>query len=91
MTNAMQALAATALLALAGCASTTPGWEAQLGDTVRQARALQLVDPAASSRAPRSEGIDGKAAAGNLRDYAESFDYVERAPKSELRTRINPR
>ena len=83
-------LAASALLALAGCA-TTPGWEAQLGDSVRQARVAQLIDPAAGNRAPRPEGLDGKAVAGNLRDYADAYDYVERPPKQELRVRVNPR
>jgi hypothetical protein len=87
----MQAFAAAALLALAGCATTTPGWDARFGDAVRQARAQQLVDPAASSRAPRPEGLDGKAAAATQRDYADYVDYVERGPKPEGRTRINPR
>lgn len=84
------AFAAAALLALAGC-NTTPGWEAQLGDTVRQARTAQLIDPAATSRAPRPEGLDGKAAAGNLRDYANGYGYVERATQPEARLRVNPR
>ena len=82
---------AAALLALGGCAATTPQWEARFGDSVRQARAQQLVDPAAAGHALRPEGLDGKAAAANMRDYADYYDYVERGPKSEGRTRINPR
>lgn len=87
----MQALVAAALLALAGCAATTPGWDAQFGDSVRQARAQQLVDPAAGARAPRPESLDGKAAAATQRDYADYYDYVERPPKPEGRNRVNPR
>lgn len=82
---------AAALLALGGCAATTPQWEARFGDSVRQARAQQLVDPAAAGHSPRPEGLDGKAAAANMRDYADYYDYVERGPRSEGRTRINPR
>ena len=84
-------LAAATLLALAGCAATTPEWDARFGDTVRQARAQQLVDPAAGAREPRPESLDGKAAAATQRDYADYYDYVERGPKSEVRTRVNPR
>jgi hypothetical protein len=86
-----QSLIAAALLALAGCAATTPSWDAQFGDTVRQARVQQLVDPAAGGRAPRPEGLDGKAAAATQRDYADYYDYVERGPKAEARNRVNPR
>ncbi|WP_298235034.1 hypothetical protein [uncultured Azohydromonas sp.] len=86
-----QILAAAVLLALAGCAATTPEWDARFGDTVRQARVQQLVDPAAGARAPRPEGLDGKAAAATQRDYADYVDYVERAPRPEARTRVNPR
>lgn len=89
--NTMQLLAAGTLLALAGCAATTPQWDTRFGDSVRQARAQQLVDPAAGGRTPRPEGLDGKAAAATQRDYADYVDYVERAPKPESRTRINPR
>ena len=87
----MHLLGAAALLALGGCAATTPQWDAQFGDSVRQARAQQLVDPVAGSRAPRPEALDGKAAAATQRDYADYFDYVERGPKPEGRNRINPR
>jgi hypothetical protein len=86
----MPATLAAMALALAGC-STTPGWDAQFGSTVRQARAVQTIDAAASSRASAPEGLDGKAAAGSLRDYADGFDYVERGPRPEQRVRVNPR
>ena len=78
------------MLVLAGC-STTPQFDARLGDSVRQARAAQLIDPAASSRTPAPVAVDGKAVAGSLRDYADTFDYVERPPRTLLPHRINPR
>lgn len=91
MTTTQRLGVVAALLALAGCAATTPAWDARFGDAVRQARAQQLVDPAAGGRPPRPEGLDGKAAAATQRDYADYFDYVERPPKPEGRVRINPR
>jgi hypothetical protein len=89
--RSMHLVMAAALLALGGCAATTPQWEARFGDSVRQARAQQLVDPAAAGRAQRPEGLDGKAAAANMRDYADYYDYLERGPKPEGRQRVNPR
>lgn len=87
----MQAFAVAALLALSGCAATTPEWDARFGDAARQARAQQLVDPAAGGRAPAPEGLDGKAAAATQRDYADYYDYVERPARPEPRHRVNPR
>ncbi|WP_157263426.1 pilus assembly protein [Azohydromonas aeria] len=86
----MKTTLALLALVLAGC-SSTPDWDARLGHSSRQARAAQLIDPAASSRTPPPATVDGKAVAGSLRDYADTFDYVERPPRTLLPQRINPR
>jgi hypothetical protein len=66
------------LTVLAGCAQTTPGWDGRFGDSVRQARAQQTIDPAAGHRAGEPATVDGKAVAGAQRAYATSFGYSVR-------------
>lgn len=79
----MSRIATTLLLGvlLAGCANTTPEWDRTFGDSVRQARARQLIDPAAASRRPPPEGVDGKAAVGAHKTYAESFGFAVQEPR----------
>lgn len=79
----MHTLWLAALLGLAGC-STTPDWDAGFGDTVRQARAAQLVDPDAASRSATPGGLDGKAIAGTMKAYARSFGYFVYEPSPPL-------
>lgn len=71
-----------ALAALAGCAQTTPGWDERFGDSVRQARALQTLDPAAGQREVTLNGLDGKASVGAMRALGISYGYslIEPAP-----------
>jgi hypothetical protein len=78
------------LLALAGC-NTTPRWDAAFGQSVRQARAAQLIDPAAATRGPVPLGLDGKASAGVMRDYAEYYGYGPRDAKPVPVVHVNPR
>jgi hypothetical protein len=66
---------AAALPWLSGCAATAPYWEDHFGDAARQARAAQVIDPNAPSRRTVAQGIDGKAAAGVMKTYAESYGY----------------
>lgn len=65
---------------LAGCAQTTPGWDERFGDSVRQARAQQTIDPAAGQRAAALAGLDGKASVGVMRALGVSFGYTLREP-----------
>jgi hypothetical protein len=65
---------------LAGCAQTTPAWDARFGDSVRQARAQQTIDPTASSRPAAPMTLDGKAVAGAQRGYGISYGYTLREP-----------
>ena len=66
--------------ALAGC-STAPTWERNFGDAARQARASQVIDPAAPSRSTGLGPTDGKAAAGAMTKYAESHGYAVKEAK----------
>jgi hypothetical protein len=68
-------------LCVSGCAATAPGWETTFGDASRNMRAAQIIDPAAPSRAASAGGIDGKAAAGAMKAYAESYGYAVKEAK----------
>ena len=64
---------------LAGCAiPATPQYDAGFGESVRQARALQVINPAASSNTDPVAGIDGEAGQEAIGRYHDSF----RAPPS---------
>lgn len=74
------ALMLCSLLLGTGC-SSTPQWDARFGDSLRQARAQQTIDPDAANRAAAANGVDGKAAVGALKTYAESYGYAVREPR----------
>lgn len=59
---------------LVGCATpATPNYDASFGEAVRQARALQTLNPAASSNTDPVVGIDGEAGKASIDRYHESF------------------
>jgi len=62
-----------ASLALSACASTTPNWDSQFGQSVRAAIASQIINPAAAANQDPVAGIDGKAALGAQQRYEHSF------------------
>ncbi len=64
-----------------GCAQTSPQWESSFGDASRQLRASQVIDPSAPSRQAQITGVDGKAAAGAMKAYAESYGYAVKEAK----------
>ena len=66
---------------LAGCAQTAPQWESSFGDASRQLHASQVIDPSAPSRQRQVAGVDGKAAAGAMKSYAESYGYAVKEAK----------
>ena len=72
------------LAALAGCAQTSPGWDARFGDATRQARAAQTADPDAPTRNTAISGVDGKAAAGALKAYADAYGYAVKESKPQV-------
>lgn len=65
--------ALSALAALAGCASSTPGFDAHFGESVMQARAQQTVNPDAAGNPDPVAGLDGRAARSAMERYQESF------------------
>jgi hypothetical protein len=73
-------------LCLAGCSATgSPQWDSTFGDAARQTTASQVIDPGAPARKRALVGIDGKAAAGATKAYAESYGYaVKEAKQSNL-------
>ena len=74
MRTLIPALAATALLA--GCAtSSTPNYDTRFGDAVREARRLQVLNPAPSTASV--SGMDGTAAAQATTRYVDSFKKPE--------------
>lgn len=65
-------IAAAAVL-LAGCVSTSPGFDGRFGDSVRNTMASQVADPAASANTNPVLGLDGRAAQAVQRRYEASF------------------
>lgn len=66
-------LLATALAA-GGCAmSATPNYDSAFGESVRQARAMQLVNPDAGRNTDSVAGIDARAARTSVERYYDSF------------------
>jgi len=74
----------TAVAALTGCAymsGAAPEWESRFGDASRQMTAAQVIDPQAPLRNKDIQGVDGKAAAGAVRAYSETYGYGVKEPK----------
>lgn len=66
---------AIALMALAGCAPTTPVFDRNFGDSARILQAQQTRDPAAAeaNRDRSVDGLDGRAAKQAYDRYQKSF------------------
>lgn len=59
---------------LSGCAmSSTPRYDSAFGESVRQARAMQVINPAAGRTADPVIGIDARAARASIERYHDSF------------------
>lgn len=66
--------AAVALLAtLTGCASGTPHWDRNFGNSVRASMASQVVDPSAVRNTNPAAGIDGDAAQAAHARYVHGY------------------
>jgi hypothetical protein len=76
--NARCFIFALAAVSLAGCAATaTPGFDSRFGDSARQLKAQQLIDPRAPTRnAQTTPPTDGR----TLREGAERHVDTYRAP-----------
>lgn len=71
--RSLRAAAAALLAALAGCASSTPEYDARFGEAVRQLRQAQVVNPQAGENADPVRGLDGTAAYEAMQRYRHSF------------------
>lgn len=72
--SALAGVIALGSVMLAGCASTSPSFDARFGDSVRSLQAQQTLDPTAPAR-NGTQGVrsDGRSAAeANVR-YVDSF------------------
>ena len=74
-------LASISLLGLlGGCAtSATPNYDAKFGEAVRQARALQTMNPEAGKSTDPVAGIDGESGKNAIDQYQESFKTPPKA------------
>ncbi|MBO9537639.1 hypothetical protein [Herbaspirillum sp.] len=61
------------ILLLAGCATSTPDYDARFGDAVRQAKAKMIINPNAGANPDQAAGLDGQAAAEAMGRYHDSF------------------
>lgn len=80
------AAAAVLLAALAGCAQTSPEWDASFGDAARQLRAQQLIDPAAPQR---HQGAAIRADGRATREAGERYLDSYKAPPPSTVININ--
>ena len=64
---------ATLLLAVAGCASTTPNLDRHFGQGLNLAKAQQTLNPQAGRNLDPVSGIDGKAAKSAYDEYQKSY------------------
>ena len=71
---------------LAGCAETSPQWDARFGQSVVATRAAQVMDPQAPMRPFVAPLADGKAVAGAMKNYSESYGYAVKAQPQPVLT-----
>jgi predicted Zn-dependent protease len=70
----MKTCIALCAVLLAACSTTTtPDYDQRFGDSVRQARMRQTLNPTASANPDPVLGLDGKAAQEGIHLYHESF------------------
>lgn len=68
------AVLATFVALLGGCAiPATPSYDAKFGEAVRQAQALQTLNPDAGKNTDPVTGIDGESGKAAIDRYQESF------------------
>ncbi len=74
--------AGTALLALGGCMTSTPIWDAHFGEAVRTVTQAQIIDPHAAEHAQASHDMDGRAAVSAVDVYQKSFEAPTPSPNA---------
>jgi len=73
MITAVSTLAAWVLLGTACTTPATPSYDARFGEAVRQAKAMQTLNPEAGKNADPVTGIDGESGKNAIDRYQESF------------------
>lgn len=76
------ALVLPVCMALGGCLSSSPVWDARVGDAARTVFHAQVIDPQAGQHAPSTGGIDGKAAVSAQDAYDKSFHLPDPSPSA---------
>jgi len=73
-----------AVAVLAGCAPTTPRFDAKFGDAVNQAKAQQTINKDASRNTDPVAGIDGQAANAIIDRYHKVYESPTPAPAGAI-------
>ncbi len=68
--------------ALGGCMSSTPIWDAHMGEALKAVTQAQIIDPHAGERERSPEGMDGKSAASAMATYDKSFKEPVSTPNA---------
>lgn len=90
MTRPLLVPTVIAAAACTACTATTPQWDRQFGDSVVQLRAAQVSVPSAPARAASAPMADGKAVAGAMKNYAESYGYAVKAQPQGITLTATP-
>ena len=69
------ALVASVCIALGGCMTSTPIWDAHMGQALKAVTQAQIIDPHAGEREHAPDGMDGKSAASAMATYDKSFSH----------------
>lgn len=64
---------ATLITLVAGCSSTTPNYDAQFGNAVREAKLKMMINPDAGKNPDQVLGMDGKSARESIMLYQSTF------------------
>ncbi|CAN7732538.1 hypothetical protein ACTJLC_18460 [Paraburkholderia sp. 22099] len=68
--------------ALSGCMTSTPIWDAHIGEALKSVTQAQIIDPHAAEHAQAAQGVDGKAAASAMNTYDKSFQQPVPTPNA---------
>ena len=66
-------LAVPFCVALGGCMTSSPIWDAHFGEAVHAATQAQIIDPQAGEHAPSTPGIDANSAVSAMTQYDKSY------------------
>lgn len=76
------ALVAPVCVALNGCMSSTPIWDAHFGQALKAVTQAQIIDPHAGEHTDAPQSMDGKSAASAMNNYDKSFQQPAPTPNA---------